>query len=153
MAKTDCDLGLDWLFVDEGQDLSRSQWKLIDRMMERIPHVVIAGDDDQAIYTWAGADPHGMKKYGEGKVLDVSYRVPRKVHRIAEAVAEKMGERVAKSYRPANRDGSVDLLSGFNYCRVDRDANSVLLLYRNNAFRAEAEEWLIREREPYTVTG
>jgi DNA helicase-2/ATP-dependent DNA helicase PcrA len=44
------------MFVDEAQDLSPLQWKMYDLLKSNSDDVYLAGDDDQAIYTWAGAD-------------------------------------------------------------------------------------------------
>ena len=46
----------DVVFVDEAQDLSPIQWKMVDILRENSKYVILAGDDDQAIYGWAGAD-------------------------------------------------------------------------------------------------
>ena len=42
--------------MDESQDLSLLQWNIVWKLMEKAKRTVIAGDDDQAIYRWAGAD-------------------------------------------------------------------------------------------------
>ena len=42
--------------VDEAQDLSPIQWKMYDILKKNSKHIILAGDDDQAIYGWAGAD-------------------------------------------------------------------------------------------------
>ena len=44
------------MFIDEAQDLSPLQWKLYDKLKEKSKDVYLAGDDDQAIFAWAGAD-------------------------------------------------------------------------------------------------
>jgi DNA helicase-2/ATP-dependent DNA helicase PcrA len=44
----------DVVFVDEAQDLSPIQWKMYDILKKNSKHVILAGDDDQAIYGWAG---------------------------------------------------------------------------------------------------
>ena len=46
----------DVVFVDEAQDLSPIQWKMVDILRENSKYVILAGDDDQAIYGWAGTD-------------------------------------------------------------------------------------------------
>ena len=46
----------DVVFIDEAQDLSPLQWKLYDKLKEKSKDVYLAGDDDQAIFAWAGAD-------------------------------------------------------------------------------------------------
>ena len=44
------------LMVDEAQDLTPLQWDMVVKMSEGVERVYIAGDDDQAIYEWNGAD-------------------------------------------------------------------------------------------------
>ena len=44
------------IFIDEAQDLSPLQWQLYDKLKEHCDQIYLAGDDDQAIYAWAGAD-------------------------------------------------------------------------------------------------
>ena len=46
----------DVVFIDEAQDLSRSQWGMAKCIWDKTKHTYIAGDDDQAIFRWAGAD-------------------------------------------------------------------------------------------------
>ena len=42
-------------FVDEAQDLSLTQWRLVKNIEESSTDSFIAGDDDQGIYKWNGA--------------------------------------------------------------------------------------------------
>jgi superfamily I DNA/RNA helicase len=61
------------LIIDEAQDLSQLQWRLVKELIERAEHTYIAGDDDQAVYTWAGADVDSfLTLEGQVKVLDQS---------------------------------------------------------------------------------
>ena len=46
----------DVVFIDEAQDLSPLQWKLYDVLKTKAKDIYLAGDDDQAIFAWAGAD-------------------------------------------------------------------------------------------------
>jgi len=48
---------LDAIFLDEAQDLNPLQWKMFYYIEEQCKRSYIAGDDDQAIYTFQGADP------------------------------------------------------------------------------------------------
>ena len=43
-------------FLDEAQDLSPLQWDIAHKLDEKSERMYVAGDDDQAIYRWAGAD-------------------------------------------------------------------------------------------------
>ena len=47
---------LDVAFIDEAQDLSPIQWKMCKEIIKNSKYVILAGDDDQAIYGWGGAD-------------------------------------------------------------------------------------------------
>jgi DNA helicase-2/ATP-dependent DNA helicase PcrA len=46
--------------LDEAQDFSDQQWALVESWLPYVDQLVLAGDDDQAIYKWSGANPHGM---------------------------------------------------------------------------------------------
>jgi superfamily I DNA/RNA helicase len=104
---------LDIIFVDEAQDLTAKQWKVIDKLNEHCKFRYIAGDDDQAIYPWAGAD---VKKFlniqGEIKVLDKSYRLPRVVHKLACDIANRISFRQFKKWTCKDEEGSItDIIS------------------------------------------
>ena len=47
---------LDSLIVDECQDISALQWRMVRHLAANAKSVAVAGDDDQAVYHWAGAD-------------------------------------------------------------------------------------------------
>ena len=47
----------DVIFVDEAQDLSKIQWSIIEKLeKDNDMDIWVAGDDDQAIFGWAGAE-------------------------------------------------------------------------------------------------
>jgi len=148
------------LFIDEAQDLSPLQWQMLDRMVAfaEVERVTIAGDDDQAIYEWAGADPHGMTKFlerydGQSRVLAQSYRVPQAVHDVARSVVQTIRTRVQKRYRAAPRPGQVVRYgSGFEAASVAH-GDDVLILCRSHTQKKETEEALVASRVPYRVEG
>jgi superfamily I DNA/RNA helicase len=47
----------DCVLVDEFQDLNRSQYSIIHAIVRDHRNVFAVGDDEQSIYSWAGADP------------------------------------------------------------------------------------------------
>ncbi len=100
-------------FVDEAQDLSPLQWDIAHILDANSNRMYAAGDDDQAIYRWAGADvDHFINLPGGSETLSQSYRVPRTVHRVAEAVAKRIHRRFPKRYEPRPADGSVSRIYG-----------------------------------------
>ena len=68
------------LFIDEAQDLSKIQWEMVRQIWQDVEKTYIAGDDDQAIFKWAGADVDHFislkKEVDKIETLDQSYRIP-----------------------------------------------------------------------------
>jgi DNA helicase-2/ATP-dependent DNA helicase PcrA len=96
------------IFLDEAQDLSPLQWDIGHSLDKHAEKMYVAGDDDQAIYRWAGADvEHFINLPGGSEVLEQSFRVPRSVHKLAETVAGRIHRRFPKVYRPRDAEGSV----------------------------------------------
>ena len=99
-------------FLDEAQDLSPLQWDIAHAIDKKSKKMYCAGDDDQAIYRWAGADvDHFINLPGGSEVLSQSYRIPRSVHRLAESIAQRIHRRFPKKYNPKQEEGSVTRLS------------------------------------------
>jgi len=72
---------LDVMFVDEAQDLSPLQWAVVRKLCDHADKIYIAGDDDQAIYRWAGADVDYLISNSKNAiVLKQSYRIPKSIH-------------------------------------------------------------------------
>ena len=100
---------LDAVFVDEAQDLSALQWDFVEKLTENVDDRYVAGDDDQAIYRWAGADVERLIHLpGRRIVLDQSYRVPRRVHALATNLLSRISTRVQKRFKPSDVQGDVN---------------------------------------------
>jgi len=103
----------DYLILDEAQDLNVAQWDVIRNLAKNMSGgIIVAGDDDQTIYKFLGADPRLMVEFAEefkldSCVLSQSYRVPRSVHSIANTVIKTVKSRVDKEYFPRPDDGRV----------------------------------------------
>lgn len=84
------------LVVDEYQDLTAAELKLISLIAGRAGAGVFAcGDDRQAIYGFREADPHSLSNFGivygtEPTFMSRSYRCPRAVVDLSEAIARRM---------------------------------------------------------------
>ena len=101
----------DVIFVDEAQDLSPIQWKMYDILKKNSKHVILAGDDDQAIYGWAGADVQRFQEEpAKDIVLPQSYRVPQAVQQIADQILNRIPDdrRIKKQWAPRPETGNVD---------------------------------------------
>jgi DNA helicase-2/ATP-dependent DNA helicase PcrA len=104
----DRDLGLEVLLCDESQDSSFLQWQVIGLMARSCRRVVVGADDDQAIFSWSGADvEHLISLPGTVRVLDQSYRVPRKVQALASSIIDRVHNRRPKEWKARDSEGVV----------------------------------------------
>jgi len=102
-------LHLDLAVVDEAQDLSRIQWDLVWKFLGGSQRLVIAGDDDQAIYRWAGASvDHFVGLEGEEVHLPISHRLPRRVFDLAGRVSARLSVRREKRFEPRDDEGLIE---------------------------------------------
>lgn len=100
-VNSDWSTSLDVLFVDESQDLSHLQWQVVRKLAKNVRRLVIAGDDDQAIFTWGGADPTVLINLeGDETVLEQSWRVPQLVQDTAFEVLKRVKARREKIWYP-----------------------------------------------------
>ena len=97
----------DVVFIDEAQDLSPIQWKLYDILKSKSKNIYLAGDDDQAIYGWAGADvDRFIQEPAAEKVLSRSRRIPKAVQDVSEIITARIeGLRATKNYLPRDEEG------------------------------------------------
>lgn len=155
-AESEWTARLDVLFVDEGQDLSLLQWRVIQRIAAGTRRVVVAGDDDQAIYRWAGAAvEHFVGLPGHVRVLGQSYRVPEAVQGLALEALQGVQERRAKAWHP--RVGAAGLVrrTGRLWGGVPTvPGEQALYLARNTCFlRDEVMPYLRSEGILYEFRG
>jgi DNA helicase-2/ATP-dependent DNA helicase PcrA len=111
------------IFADEAQDLNRMQLSLVRKWGGRAEYFIIAGDDDQTIYTFTGATPEAFLDPDIPEdhkiILKQSYRVPRSVHAFAESLIRQVSRRQEKQYLPRPEEGALDRFSRDGYNRVD----------------------------------
>ena len=95
------------IFIDEAQDLSPLQWKLFDKLKEYADDIYLAGDDDQAIFAWAGADVNRfINEPAKETVLKYSKRIPRAVQEQSMVpLTNIIGQRKLKQYYPRDCEG------------------------------------------------
>jgi superfamily I DNA/RNA helicase len=123
------DLGVKVAFIDEAQDLTALQWKCVRQLLEGVPAIYVAGDDDQCIFRWSGARVEDFLELpGERTVLDASYRVPRLVWEVAQSIASRISVRQDKSWSPASRPGEVVRVGSPDMVEFDTDTTSSWLL-------------------------
>ena len=130
-------LRLEVVFNDEAQDQSLLQWAVVRKLMTGARRVCIAGDDDQAIFQWAGADPATLIDMpGQITVLGQSFRVPRLVQQQAFKIIDAVEHRRPKGWAPRDETGHVS--GHMDISHVDLSKGQILVLARN--------QYIIREQ-------
>jgi DNA helicase II / ATP-dependent DNA helicase PcrA len=100
------------MFLDEAQDFTPLQLKLVRNWGMDMDWFVLVGDDDQTIFSFTGASPKAFltpaidPKYKT--VLSQSYRVPIEVYNRAKDIIQRVKFREPKKYFPKNEQGSVE---------------------------------------------
>lgn len=149
---------LDLLLLDEAQDFSPAQWRLIEHWLPTVREVVLALDDDQAIHTFSGADPRGGPTFearcgSDRVVLGQSYRLPARIHGMAQRLIARAAHRVPKEFQPRAEGGDIRIYGSLNLVPIPDPEEDVLVLFRNHSLRRHVEEWLIGRRIPFVTSG
>jgi len=100
------------IFMDEVQDSTALELKLLRQWGAQTERVVIAGDDDQAIYGFRGATPEAFLKpelpIEQIITLKQSYRLPRAIQNYTERWVHQISYRQQKEYAARDEEGSVE---------------------------------------------
>lgn len=146
---------LEVLIVDEGQDLSRLQWRAVERLARSVRRAYVAGDDDQCIFAWAGADVEKFVEMATGErvtVLDQSYRISAAAHETATRVIRRVRHRRDKIFKPrAGSTGEVRDVSSLD--DLDLTNGTWLLLARNSYMLDEMQQHCERIGVNYDAAG
>ena len=127
------------VFIDEAQDLSRMQWDMVNHFNTQ--DSFIAGDDDQAIFRWAGADVDSfITQTGKMLHLTQSMRIPRSVHDFAMKIIERVSNRIHKEWKPKTVEGSVKMYESFE--DVNLSSGEWMVLTRTRHMLDAIEETL-----------
>ncbi|MDB2405190.1 ATP-dependent helicase [bacterium] len=131
------------LFIDEAQDLSLIQWEMVRKLWSNADKTYIAGDDDQAIFKWAGADVDHFialkEEVNDIKILDQSYRIPGgPIHELSQRIIGKVQNRFDKEYKPRDEEGILKRYSDIT--QVDMSEGNWLVLSSANHFLDSVKE-------------
>ena len=129
------------VFLDEAQDLSPLQWDMFFYIESKCARSYIAGDDDQTIYTFQGADPNifiNLKGHLDPQIQ--SRRVPRKIHKLAESIFPHMSTRLQKKWEPRDAEGSI--YDDIPFQDIDFSKGNWMILTRTNKMLSTLKDHL-----------
>ena len=139
--KSDKSPKFDVVFIDEAQDLSLSQWDMARSIWDKTGDTFIAGDDDQAIFRWAGADVDSfITQTGKIMQLTQSYRIPQVVHDVASRIVNKIQNRLPKEWLPKTQRGLLSYYDDFE--QVNMKQGNWLVLARTRFMLNDLEDQL-----------
>jgi len=122
LERCETSLPVDICIIDEAQDLSSLQYRMAIAASQEASEVYIAGDDDQAIFGWAGADVSKfLSLKGDKRILPQSFRIPRSVHKYAYDVVSRIKNRYVKPWQPRLEKGNVIYVSEDNNIDFSRE--------------------------------
>lgn len=163
---TDAVAGLwDYILVDEFQDLSVAQYKIVKLLADRHANVFAVGDEEQSIFSWTGADPGVLSRFqmefgvGDLIILDQNRRCSRQIFEAARNVLQGNPTLFEKEIRAEREsefsvramefpDEAEEVRWIMDDMTADREAHGLdwgdyAILYRQHRIGAEIEKSLV----------
>jgi len=161
---------LNYIMVDEVQDLSIDDWRLLEILCSRHGNLFVVGDPDQAIYEWRGGSPRIFVEFKADTdiILNENYRSTPDILDVANSIIANNRNRVPKElftrrlnerrvcyrhYKSEKEEASgiaetiaADVKEGAKY-------GDYAVVYRSSFLSRNVEQALMREKIPYTVWG
>ncbi len=164
-----------YVLVDEFQDVNKVQYNLVKNIAQKHGNLCAVGDDDQAIYSWRGADVDIIlsfeKDFDNAKVvrLEKNYRSTQRILDAAFHVVSKNAKRASKRLYAQKSQGELvgicQLQSEREEARMiaqridnavskgKRELRDFAVLYRTNAQSRALEEAFMVNQLRYQVVG
>ncbi len=163
-----------FVMVDEFQDTNRAQLRLVEHLTRDHKNLVVVGDDDQSIYSWRGADPTNILRFGElfpgARIvkLEQNYRSTKTILGAANQVISNNTQRHGKRLWSQLGDGepithAVAATSEDEARWVAREIHElhrggrrwedIAVMYRSNLQAKPLEEELRTAQVPYVMYG
>jgi DNA helicase-2/ATP-dependent DNA helicase PcrA len=180
LFERDADVGRRWaerfrfVMVDEFQDTNKAQLRLVEHLTRDHKNLVVVGDDDQSIYSWRGADPTNILRFGDrfpgAKVvkLEQNYRSTKTILGAANQVIannkqrhgkhlwSQLGEGEPITHAVAATPEDEAKWVAREICSLHKDGRrweDVAVMYRSNLQAKILEEELRATSVPYIMYG
>lgn len=161
---------LNYVMVDEVQDLSATDWKLIRILASHHGNLCVVGDPDQAIYEWRGASPDLFLNFQADTdiILDRNYRSTPDILDIANGIIGNNTNRIPKKLytvrlnerRPVYHHHKTESEEADWIARTiekkvleGEPFSSFAVLYRCSYLSRRIEQALLKHKFPYTIWG
>lgn len=164
-----------YVMIDEYQDTNAAQYNLVKLLTNPAKNIAVVGDEDQAIYSWRGADFRNIlnfeKDYPGATVikLEQNYRSTQRILDAAHAVINNNRQRLGKKLWTDSGEGAPVKIVQINGERAEAEAiirrirtsidtglrrwSDFAVLYRTNAQSRSIEEAFVQYGIPYRIVG
>jgi superfamily I DNA/RNA helicase len=138
-------------FVDEAQDLTPIQWKIVFKLFADVDQLYVAGDDDQSIFTWSGADVNQFLNlpYTTKETLPLSHRLPKDVFKFSDRIIQRVAQRYQKDWEPQDKTGGVEFHNQFEHLDID-NGKEWFILARNSYLLSKFKDYVEHLGMTYT---
>ena len=164
----------DCVLADEYQDVNQAQYSWIRLLSAEHREVFVVGDDDQAVYSWRGADIQYIGRFARDFPnaaqirLEENFRSTSHILDAANAVIAQDKTRLGKTLFTRKPIGDRIEVVAFRNAEAEATGlvaemkrrhaeglswSDMALLYRSNALSRGFEEALMRARVPYVLVG
>ncbi|MDE6875435.1 MAG: UvrD-helicase domain-containing protein [Lachnospiraceae bacterium] len=166
---------LNYIMVDEFQDSSGVEMRLVELLSGLFQNLMIVGDPDQNIYEWRGSDVKLLVDFDKGHeptktiILNQNYRSTPQILNCANTLIEKNELRLKKDLFTKNAPGSavVHYHSKSDFEEMDRVIENIkrlhdreglrysdfAVIYRSGFLSRVAEKKLVEKNIPYEIFG
>jgi DNA helicase-2/ATP-dependent DNA helicase PcrA len=161
---------LNYVMVDEVQDCSSDDWRLLNILVSKHGNLFVVGDPDQAIYEWRGANPRIFVEFKADTdiTLAQNYRSTPDILEIANSIIVNNKNRVPKELFTVRLN---EFRTVYHHCKSEREeadmiadlveagikegkkASDFAVLYRSSFLSRSVEQALLRKKLPYSVWG
>lgn len=161
---------LNYIMVDEVQDCSADDWKLLNILASRHGNLFVVGDPDQAIYEWRGANPKIFVDFKARTdiILNENYRSTPDILEVANSIIVNNKNRVPKELYTMRLN---ERRSVYRHSKSEKEeaefvaktiaaglengdkARDFAVLYRSSFMSRGIEQQLLKMKLPYSVWG
>jgi len=163
-----------YILVDEYQDTNYAQYVIVKELAKKHRNICVVGDDDQAIYSWRGANIQNIRNFEKDWKdcavfhLERNYRSTQKILDVATALISNASRRWKKKLWTENKGGDEVMLGVFER-DIDEakgiameilklsdygyDFKDIAVFYRMNSQSRIFEEIFRKYRIPYKIVG
>ena len=152
--------------LDEGQDTSLLQFKILEKIVYPENNLLVVADDDQSIYSFRAADPKYLLNfkeiYKDAKIisLDTNHRSGKKIISLASYFISQNKNRYKKTYKLSRDfDDQIKLkefknfTKQYDYITENLDNKKTGILFRNNISAISLSSYLLDKNIDFSINS